>query len=164
MFVGVGHHNVMTGCLGLLDIGRGLQWPDGITKITQELSWPEVGEPEGGSPAASPTYHTSGALWSVRSPWPLGPEDFLVSAARTSDRDFALFVMDIPRQPRADLCRAEQRLVRTAAPPAHAAAGDPRSRGVAAGGRGAAGRGAVQPGRLFGRRGAARAARRSICA
>ncbi len=95
MFVGVGHHNVMTGCLGLLDIGRGLQWPDGITKITQELSWPEVGEPEGGSPAASPTYHTSGALWSVRSPWPLGPEDFLVSAARTSDRDFALFVMDI---------------------------------------------------------------------
>ncbi len=95
MFVGVGHHNVMTGCLGLLDIGRGLQWPDGITKVTQELSWPEVGEPEGGSPAASPTYHTSGALWSVRSPWPLGPEDFLVSAARTSDRDFALFVMDI---------------------------------------------------------------------
>jgi len=95
MFIGVGHHNVMTGCLGLLDIGRGLQWPDGVTKVTQELSWPEVGEPEGGSPAASATYHTSGALWSVRSPWPLGPEDFLVSAARASDSDFALFLMDI---------------------------------------------------------------------
>ena len=95
MFVGVGHHNVLTGCLGLLDIGRGLQWPDGITKVTQELPWPEVGEPEGGSPAASPRYHASGALWSVRSPWPLGPEDFLVSAARTSDGDFSLFLMDI---------------------------------------------------------------------
>lgn len=95
MFVGVGHHNVFTGCLGLLDVGRGLQWPDGITKVTQELRWPEVGEPEGGSPAASPTYHASGALWSVRSPWPLGPEDFLVSAARTEGDDFALFLMDV---------------------------------------------------------------------
>jgi hypothetical protein len=95
MFVGVGHHNVMTGCLGLLDVSRGLQWPDGITKVTQELPWPEVGEPEGGSPAASPRYHTSGALWSVRCPCPLGPEDFLISAARTSSSDFALFLMDI---------------------------------------------------------------------
>jgi hypothetical protein len=95
MFVGVGHHNVLTGCLGLLDVSRGLQWPDGITKVTQELQWPEVGEPEGGSPAASARYHTSGGLWSVRSPYPLGPEDFLVSAARTSSGDFALFLMDL---------------------------------------------------------------------
>jgi hypothetical protein len=95
MFAAVGHHNVLTGCLGLLDIGRGLQWPNGITKITQELAWPEVGEPEGGSPAASPRYHTSGALWSARCPCPLGPEDFLVSAARTDGGDFALFLMDI---------------------------------------------------------------------
>ncbi len=95
MFVGVGHHNVLTGCLGLLDVSRGLQWPDGITKVTQELQWPEVGEPEGGSPAASPRYHTSGSLWSVRSPYPLGPEDFLISAARTAGSDFALFLMDI---------------------------------------------------------------------
>ena len=95
MFVGVGHHNVFTGSLGLLDIDKGLQWPDGITKVTQELPWPEVGEPEGGSPGASPRYHTSGALWSVRSPCPLGPEDFLISAARTPDSDFALYLMDI---------------------------------------------------------------------
>ncbi len=95
MFVGVGHHNVLTGCLGLLDVGRGLQWPDGITKVTKELPWPEVGEPEGGSPIASPRYHTSGGLWSVRSPYPLGPEDFLISAARVPNGDFALFLMDI---------------------------------------------------------------------
>jgi hypothetical protein len=95
MFVGVGHHNVLTGCLGLLDTGRGLQWPDGITKITRELPWPEVGEPDEGSPIASPRYHSSGGLWSVRSPYPLGPEDFLVSAARTTGGDFALFLMDI---------------------------------------------------------------------
>lgn len=95
MFVGVGHHNVVTGSLGLLDVGRGLQWPDGITKVTKELLWPEVGEPADGSPIASPRYHTSGGLWSVRSPYPLGPEDFLVSAARTAGGEFALFLMDI---------------------------------------------------------------------
>ena len=95
MFVGVGHHNVITGCLGLLDVGRGLQWPDGIKKVTKEIPWPEVGEPEGGSPSASPRHHTSGGLWSARSPYPLGPEDFLVSAARTHGGDFALFLMDI---------------------------------------------------------------------
>jgi hypothetical protein len=95
MFVGVGHHNVITGCLGLLDVSRGLQWPDGITKITKEIPWPEVGEPEGGSPLASPRYHTSGGLFSVRSPYPLGPEDFLVSAARTAGENFALYLMDI---------------------------------------------------------------------
>jgi len=95
MFVGVGHHDVITGCLGLLDTTRGLQWPDGIFKITREIPWPEVGEPAGGSPMASASYHTSGALHSVRSPYPLGPEDFLVSAARTPASDFALFLMDI---------------------------------------------------------------------
>ncbi len=95
MFVGVGHHNVITGCLGLLDTARGLQWPDGIKKVTAEISWPEVGEPEGGSPIASPRYHAGGGFWSVRSPYPLGPEDFLVSAARTSSEDFSLYLMDI---------------------------------------------------------------------
>lgn len=95
MFVGVGHHNVITGCLGLIDVGHGLQWPDGIKKITKEIPWPEVGEPADGSPIASPRYHTSGGLWSVRSPYPLGPEDFLVSAARTPGSNFALFLMDI---------------------------------------------------------------------
>ena len=93
-FVGVGHHNVITGCMGLLDVGRGLQWPDGVQKVTMEIPWPEVGEPEGGSPAASPRHHASGPLWSVRSPWPLGPSDFLVSAARTEDDPFALYLLD----------------------------------------------------------------------
>ena len=31
----------------------------------------------------------------MRSPYPLGPEDFLVSAARVTNGDFALFLMDI---------------------------------------------------------------------
>ncbi|MDA3926624.1 MAG: hypothetical protein PF904_18210 [Kiritimatiellae bacterium] len=95
MFAGVGHHNVLTGCLGLIDVSRGLQWPNGITKVTKELRWPEVGEPEGGSPIASPRYHSSGALWSVRCPFPLGEEDFLISAARTKVSGFSLYLMDI---------------------------------------------------------------------
>jgi len=95
MFTGVGHHDVLTGCLGVIDVSRGLQWPNGITKVTGELEWPEVGEPEGGSPITSPRYHASGALWSVRCPYPLGPEDFLISAARTKTTGFSLYLMDI---------------------------------------------------------------------
>lgn len=95
MFAGVGHHNVFTGCIGLLDVTRGLQFPDGITKVTQELPWPECGDPKEGTPGASATYQKHGALWSVRSPYPLGPEDYLASVSRTSDDPFSLYLMDI---------------------------------------------------------------------
>lgn len=95
MFAGVGHHNVITSCLGLLDPSRGLQWPDGITKVTAGIPWPEVGEPADGSPIASPRHHTSGGLWSARSPYPLGAEDFLISAARIQNENFSLYLMDI---------------------------------------------------------------------
>jgi formylglycine-generating enzyme required for sulfatase activity len=96
MFAAVGHHNVMTGCLGVLDTREGLDWPRGISKVTAELRWPEVGDDRSGkNPITSPKYHKSGAFWSFRCPYPLGPEDFLVSAARSSNGRFDLFLMDI---------------------------------------------------------------------
>lgn len=95
MFAGVGHHNVLTGCIGLLDVARGLQFPAGITKVTQELPWPECGDPKEGTPGASANYQAYGALWSVRCPYPLGPDDYLASVSRTMDDPFSLYLMDI---------------------------------------------------------------------
>ena len=93
--VGVGHHNVMTGCLGIIDVTRGLEYPRGITKITADLRWPESGDARGDNPVTSPDYHAGGRFWSYRCPFPLGAEDFLVSAARKSNGRFDLYLMDI---------------------------------------------------------------------
>jgi len=95
MFVGVGHHNVMTGCIGIVDVTRGLEYPNGISKVTAELRWPESGDSKGPNPVTSPVYHTAGKFWSYRCPYPLGPEDFLVSAARRTNGRFDLYLMDI---------------------------------------------------------------------
>ena len=95
MFAGVGHHNVMTGCIGILDVTRGLEYPDGITKVTADLRWPESGDSRGPNPVTSPTYHSAGRFWSYRCPFPLGSDDFLVAAARKNSGPFDLFLMDI---------------------------------------------------------------------
>jgi hypothetical protein len=95
MFAGVGHHNVVTGCIGIIDVTRGLEYPNGITKVTAELRWPESGDSRGKNLVTSPDYHTSGPVWSYRCPYPLGAEDFLVSAARRTNGRFDLYLMDI---------------------------------------------------------------------
>jgi len=79
MFNAVGHHIFHAGCLGIVDVSEGREFPDGIRKITTDLAWPEVGNPEEDCPPASPNYHTSGKYSSYKSPHPLGEEDFLVS-------------------------------------------------------------------------------------
>lgn len=95
MFAAVGHHNVLTGSIGIVDIREGLDWPKGITKVTAEVPWPEVGNDKTTDPITSPEYHNSGPVWSYRCPHPLGPEDFLVSAARSPNGRFDLFLMDV---------------------------------------------------------------------
>jgi len=79
MFVGAGHHLFHIGSLGILDVGEGREFPDGIRKITTDMAWPEVGNPEKDCPPASPNFHISGNYSSYKSPYPLGEEDFLVS-------------------------------------------------------------------------------------
>jgi hypothetical protein len=108
MFTGFGHHDVWVGSIGIVDPARGLNFPEGIWKVTQERPWPEVGDGPVPTPGATTEYHTSGKYSAYKTPYPLSDEFFLVSA-RTGDlgvsfmlsareRDigkFKLFLMDI---------------------------------------------------------------------
>ena len=95
LFSGQGHHNVYYGSLGIVDPKKGRNYPHGLTKVTPDLRWCEVGD----GPAERPEttkYHTSGAYRGYKSPYPLSEELFLVSA-RPGGRGskFKLFLMDI---------------------------------------------------------------------
>ena len=105
MFVGAGHHKFFAGCVGVVDLSKGREYPDGLTKVTADLRWPEVGdhrsiptEPE------SDTYHAGGAYAAYKSPYPIGPEDFLVSIRAGNEGggnkvqfgdEFSLYLMDV---------------------------------------------------------------------
>jgi len=95
LFSGQGHHNVYYGSLGIVDPKKGRNYPHGLTKVTPDLRWCEVGD----GPAEKPEttkYHTSGQYRGYKSPYPLSDEVFLVSA-RPGGRGskFKLFLMDI---------------------------------------------------------------------
>ncbi|MCA9436175.1 MAG: hypothetical protein KC978_10350, partial [Candidatus Omnitrophica bacterium] len=92
MFTGAAHHNWFDGSIGILDPNKGFNFPEGLTKITADVPWPECGEPPL-DPIESPSYHTAGAYDAYKSPFPLGEEDFLVSARR--DGKYRLYLMDV---------------------------------------------------------------------
>ena len=92
LFTGSAHHNWFSGSLGIIDPAKGLNFPDGITKITAETDWPESGNGPV-DPVESPDYHSGGAFSAYYSPCPITGEDFLVSAERNGK--FALYLMDI---------------------------------------------------------------------
>lgn len=108
MFTGFGHHDVWVGSIGIVDPSRGLNFPNGIWKVTQERPWPEVGDGPVPTPGATAEYHTAGRYAAYKTPYPLSGELFLVSA-RTGDLGvsfmqsarerpldkFKLFLMDI---------------------------------------------------------------------
>ena len=70
MFSGVGHHDVFNGSIGIIDRNRGLNYPDGITKVTPDVPWGEVGDGpiERREDAA---YDPAGHFASYRCPYPL---------------------------------------------------------------------------------------------
>jgi hypothetical protein len=80
MFNGFGHHDVWVGCIGIVDPREGLNFPDGIWKVTQEMHWPEVGNAPTPTPVLTDQYHTSGNYAAYKTPYPLSEELFLVSA------------------------------------------------------------------------------------
>jgi len=80
MFNGFGHHDVWVGCIGVVDPKVGLNFPDGIWKVTQEMPWPEVGDGPIPTPGLIEQYHTSGKYAAYKTPYPLSEELFLVSA------------------------------------------------------------------------------------
>ncbi|MGQ9592493.1 MAG: HzsA-related protein, partial [Planctomycetota bacterium] len=93
IFSGVGHHDWFSGSIGIVDIGKGLNFPDGLTKVTADLRWPECSLPPE-DPAESPRYHASGSYTGYKTPYPLSEKDFLVSA-RGADGKFRLYLMDV---------------------------------------------------------------------
>ena len=92
MFTGCGHHDWFAGCLGIVDPNRGFNYPHGLTKVTPELPWPEVGDGPLET-AECPTYHRGGNYRAYYSPYPLSEQDFLVSAERNGK--FLLYLMDV---------------------------------------------------------------------
>lgn len=80
MFNGFGHHDVWVGCIGVVDPKVGLNFPNGIWKVTQEMPWPEVGDGPIPTPGLTEQYHTSGKYAAYKTPYPLSEDLFLVSA------------------------------------------------------------------------------------
>jgi hypothetical protein len=93
MFSGVGHHDWWSGSIGIIDPDQGRDYPHGLTKVTADLRWAEVGDgPREQQEAAD--YHASGRFTGYKTAYPLSEEDFLVSA-RGVDDQFRLYLMDV---------------------------------------------------------------------
>jgi len=93
MFTGVGHHNWFNGSIGIIDPNQGTDFPHGLTRVTWDLPWGEVGR----SPAdrcESPHYHASGRYRGYLGAYPISQEDFLVSAKGKDDK-FRVYLMDV---------------------------------------------------------------------
>jgi hypothetical protein len=104
MFSGVGHHDIFNGSIGIVDRNEGLNYPDGLTKVTPDVPWGEVGD----GPAERrqcAAYDASGDFAAYRCPYPLSERLFLVSARRSNkhphgggeqdDLYFHLYLMDV---------------------------------------------------------------------
>ncbi len=92
MFTGLAHHDWFAGSLGLINPNAGRNFPNGLTKVTADVPWPECGPPPA-DPVESADYHTAGKFDAYKSPAPLSEEDFLVSARR--EGKFRLYLMDV---------------------------------------------------------------------
>jgi hypothetical protein len=91
MFTGSAHHNWFAGCIGIVDPDKGANFPNGLTKVTAELNWPESGNGPT-DPVESPDYLAYGKYGAYQTPYPLSEKDFLVSAQR--EGKFVLYLMD----------------------------------------------------------------------
>ncbi|MDO4569563.1 MAG: LamG-like jellyroll fold domain-containing protein [Planctomycetia bacterium] len=91
MFTGAAHHNWFAGSVGIIDPRKGFNFPDGLTKVTADVQWPESGNGPV-DPIESPRYHASGRYGAYYSPYPLSESDFIVSAYRNGK--FVLLLMD----------------------------------------------------------------------
>ena len=92
MFTGLAHHDWFAGSIGILDPTQGRNFPQGLTKVTAEVAWPECGNPPL-DPVEAADYHPAGKFDAYKSPYPLSEEDFLVSAR--GGAKFRLYLMDV---------------------------------------------------------------------
>jgi hypothetical protein len=94
MFTGLGHHDWFAGAIGIVDPRRGRDFPHGLTKVTANIPWPEVGNGPV-DPPESPDYIAPGNYDAFKTPYPISARDFLVSARRKGDEKFRLYLMDL---------------------------------------------------------------------
>ena len=92
MFTGSAHHQWFHGSVGIIDPEVGLNFPNGLTKVTADVEWPECGNGPV-DPIESFDYHCAGKYNGYYSPYPLSEQDFLVSADRGGK--FVLYLMDV---------------------------------------------------------------------
>ncbi len=93
LFTSVGHHDWFHGAIGIVDPRQGFNFPRGLTRVTFDLPWAEVGSSPADRPE-SPRYHSSGRFNGYMAPYPISEEDFLVSARGAADK-FRLYLMDV---------------------------------------------------------------------
>lgn len=91
MFTGCARTNGFAGSIGIFDPDKGANIPNGLTRVTAEIGWPESGNGPA-APIESPDYQAYGNPDSYQTPYPLGEKDFLVSARRGGK--FVLYLMD----------------------------------------------------------------------
>jgi hypothetical protein len=92
MMTGSAHHDWFAGSVGIVDRDLGMNFPNGLTKVTADTPWPECGNGPV-DPVESPDYHASGFYAGYYSPYPLSEQDFIVSANRNGK--FVLYLMDV---------------------------------------------------------------------
>ena len=93
MFTSVGHHDWFHGSIGIIDPAQGSNYPNGLTRVTFDLPWAEVGNSPADQPEAT-DYHGSGRFSGYLGAFPLSAEDFLVSARGEADK-FRIYLMDV---------------------------------------------------------------------
>jgi hypothetical protein len=79
MFTAVGHHGWFKGSVGIIDPAHGFNYPAGLTRVTWEMPWPEVGGGGLDRPECD-DYHAPGVPYNYQTPYPLSDDLFLVSA------------------------------------------------------------------------------------
>jgi len=78
LFAALGHHNVWAGPLGIVDPDKGLNYPDGITRVNWELPWAESGYgPK--DKIETEEYHNIPGYGGYKAPFPLTEDLHLVS-------------------------------------------------------------------------------------
>ncbi len=93
MFTGVGHHQWFHGSIGIIDPAKGMNYPDGITKVTPEVPWPEVGN--GPAEKSETQAYRPGPYPAYKTPYPISGDDFLVSILHPKTKRFSLYLMDL---------------------------------------------------------------------
>ncbi|MDP6524294.1 MAG: hypothetical protein QGH15_08725 [Kiritimatiellia bacterium] len=93
MFTGVGHHQWFNGSIGIIDTAKGMNYPDGISKVTPDIPWPEVGN--GPAEKAETQAYRPGPYKAYKTPYPISEEDFLVSMLHPKTKKFSLYLMDM---------------------------------------------------------------------